>query len=150
MSDDLDIQRLARRLRDPLRGWGFVVSESDVWTPTYDGATPGTTTYSLQVGAWRRVGSIMIATCIIVWTAATGTGNARIALPVASVNVTNLDYGGSASLQNVTFANSTPTIEVVGGNAFFQLRSPLTNAAGALVQVEAAGTLVFTVTYFVA
>ena len=139
-----EIASLLERLRKSDVG-GVVVA----YTPTYDGAVSGNTTYTVQVGSYVRLGPIMIAAGIVVWTAATGTGNARITLPDTAVNTTNLDYGGSLSLSGVTFTNSTPTPELIFNNSFFQMRSPLTNAAGALVQVEAAGTLIFTITYFV-
>lgn len=123
----------------------------NAYSPSYfGGATAGATTFTTQVGAWIQLGAVVIATGQLVWTAATGTGNARISLPIAAVGTAGLAWGGSASFVNVTFANSTPTVEVIASNSFFQLRSPLTNAAGALVQVEAAGTLLFTVAYFIA
>lgn len=120
--------------------------DAGTYTPTYvGGTTAGATTYSLQQGEWIRIGGLVVASGVVVWTAATGTGNARISLPFASKAIS---FSGSASLSGVTFTNSTPTVEIGSGNIFFQLRSPLTNAAGALVQVEAAGTITFTATYF--
>lgn len=52
------------------------------WTPTYvGGVTPGVTTYSVQVGTWTRLGRAIFAYGRVVWTAATGTGNAHVSLP---------------------------------------------------------------------
>src|SRR5262245_48178750 len=57
----------------------YVVS---TWTVTYvGGTTAGVTTYSLQDGKYIRIGSLVIFTGAVVWTAATGTGDARISLP---------------------------------------------------------------------
>jgi hypothetical protein len=121
------------------------------YVPTYvGGTTAGVTTYTTQSGAWVRVGALMVATGTVVWTAATGTGNARISLPLASANVANQNYSGSLRTVNVTFANGTPQIIVVNNSAFFEMQSPLTNAASTTVAVEAAGNIVFTVNYFIA
>jgi hypothetical protein len=128
------LELMLERLRKADAG-GVVVS----YTPTCEGGTtPGTTTYSVQVGAYIREGNKV-----------TGTGNARVSLPIAAVNTTDLDYSGGLDLVSVTFANSTPTLELIYNTAYFQMRSPLTNAGGTLVQMEAAGTIIFTVTYFV-
>jgi hypothetical protein len=138
------VEALLERLRKVDAG-GVVVS----YTPTYEGGTtPGATTYSVQVGAYIREGNKVTATGTLIWTAATGTGNARVSLPIAAANVTDQDYSGGLDLVSVTFANSTPTLELIYNTAYFQMRSPATNAAGALVQMEAAGTIIFTVTYF--
>ncbi len=160
MSDALvtqsELEGLLRRLRALELRMGrtevreSVAPEMGTWLPTYTGATaPGVTTYTFQVGAYTRIGNVVIATGLVGWSAATGTGNAQILLPFTAANITNQDYSGSASLVSVTFANSTPTIELLFNTIRFQLRSPLTNAAGTIVQMEAAGQIMFTVTYMV-
>lgn len=121
------------------------------YTPTYLGATtPGATTYTLQQGGWRRIGAAIIVTGTVVWTAATGTGSANYSLPFAPVNTANQFFSGSVRVDSVTFANGTPEIVITPGNAFFQLVTPLTNAASPALVIEAAGNVVFTVVYFVA
>jgi hypothetical protein len=123
--------------------------EAKTYTPTYQGSTlAGATTYTTQAGFYQRVLSLVFVTGTLVWTAATGTGNAKISLPFASANVANQSFSGSARLINVTFANSTPTIELAPNSNFFLLHSPATNAAGAYVQMEAAGNLIFSLFYF--
>lgn len=122
---------------------------SGTYTPTYLGsATAGVTTYTTQQGAWVRKGKEITVTGTIVWSAATGTGNAQISLPFTSANVTNQNFSGSVRTVNVTFANGTPQILLQANNNFFILQSPLTNAASATVAMEAAGNIVFTITYF--
>lgn len=121
------------------------------YVPTYLGnTTAGVTTYTAQAGQYVRIGRVVIATGTITWTAATGTGNANISLPITAVATANLNITGSVATSGVTFANNAPQIFSVPGVAFFNLISPLTNAASPVVQIEAAGTIVFTVTYFVA
>lgn len=144
--------RIDRRLISALKGWflPFTAGNIGTYTPTYLGSTAaGTTTYSVQQGAWVRVGPIVFVTGTVVWTAATGTGNAQISLPFASANTSNQNFSGSVRTVNVTFANSTPQILIQPNTAFFILQSPLTNAASTTVQMEAAGNIVFSVWYFV-
>jgi len=147
-------QELARSLVKPLSSYFLSLRsgyKEGTYVPTYlGGTTPGATTYTTQVGAWRRVGSLVVVTGTIVWTAATGTGNAQISLPFASANVANQNFSGYARLINVTFAAGTPTIELAPNSAVALLHSPLTNAAGTYVQMEAAGNLIFSLAYFIA
>lgn len=121
------------------------------YLPTYlGGTTPGTTTYSIQQGAWARVGKLIVVTGTVVWTAATGTGNAQISLPFASANVANQFFSGGVRVDGVTFANGSPEIIISPNTSFFSLVTPITNAASPTLAIEAAGNIVFTVSYFVA
>lgn len=145
----LDIQRqlydiLARLERLEKTEIGPVAS---TYTPTYDGAVSGTTTYTSQVGFWTRKGNEITAWGTVIWTNATGTGNAQITLPFTASAVTSSNFSGSVRIQNVTFANGSVQVQVTAGTNFFILHSPATNAAGTNVQVETAGTIIFTVVY---
>ena len=114
------------------------------YLPTYlGGATPGVTTYSFQNGAWVRLGDVALVTGAITWTAATGTGNAQVSLPFTPAS----RGAGALWIQNVTFAGGTPLIQIAA-QAFFLMYSPATNAAGTIVQMEAAGDLRFTCVLF--
>lgn len=141
---DRKIDEILRRL-DNLERMSRPIISKESWTPTLaGGTTAGVTTYSLQQGFWVRLESVYLVTGTITWTAATGTGNAQVSLPFTPT------YRGSGALwtQNVTFANSTPTIQIAS-QPFFLMYSPLTNAAGAIVQMEAAGDIRFTCLLFV-
>lgn len=123
------------------------------WVVTYlGGTTPGTTTYAAngQVARWTRLGRMMFVRGRLEWTAATGTGNAQISLPFAPVNVTNLGGAIAVDTNNVTFTNSAPQGLLQANTAFFLLRSPITNAGSAVVQMEAAGIINFGGLYEVA
>lgn len=121
------------------------------YLPTYlGGTTPGVTTYSLQQGAWVRAGALVVVTGTVVWTAATGTGSIQISLPFTSANVANQFFSGGVRVDNVTFANNSPQVVGSPNLAFFTLASPLTNAGSTTLVMEAAGNIVFTVSYFVA
>lgn len=123
---------------------------SDTYIPTYLGVTtPGVTTYTTQVGWYTRIERIIIAWGQVIWTAATGTGNAVVSLPFAATTDTNAAFAGAVDLLGVTFTNSTPIAELVATGTGFVMRSPLTNANGAVVAVEAAGRIIFTIVYAV-
>ena len=125
--------------------------DAGTYSPTYEGSvTAGVTTYTLQQGAWIRIGAAIFVTGTVVWTAATGTGNAQISLPFTSANVSNQNYSGSVRTVNVTFANNAPQVLIGTNSAVFILQSPLTNAASTTVAVEVAGNIVFSVFYFLA
>lgn len=134
-------QALARLLARP-----FIIYAKGTYAPTYlGGTTAGTTTYAAdgQVGHYTRIGRLVFFYGRVQWTAATGTGNAQISLPFTPTNVTNL--GGSVAIDTntVTFANSAPQGLLQANAAFFLMRSPLTNAGSAVVQMEAAGIVNF-------
>lgn len=110
-----DMQTLARRLVEPLRGWflgygsGYV---SGTWTPTFEGTTiAGTYTYTVQRGYYVRIGEVVTLWGSIGISAISvaPTGNMQIAgLPFAaatvggsvrfvpSLYVDNLDYPTNA------------------------------------------------------
>lgn len=121
---------------------------ASTYTPTYLGGTsPGTTTYSFQDGGWVLKGDEVTVRGQVAWTAVTGTGNAQISLPFTAASA---NFTGSLYVNGVTFAAGTPEMLLTGGNAFFTMGSPATNAGPTTVQMEAAGNVIFTVTYFIA
>jgi hypothetical protein len=148
MSDDLTLQTQARALAPYLRPWilkSFYATGT--YTPTYQGGTTGgTTTYTFQDAAWTRIGNVIVVRGQVAWSAATGTGTARISLPIVA---NGGNFAGACVLNGVTFANSAPEVQITAGDLFFILRSPLTNAAPTDVAIEAAGNVIWTLTYFV-
>lgn len=136
------VKRLATRT--------FIYYDKGTYVPTYlGGTTAGVTTYTTQQGGWTQIGKTVLVTGTLVWTNATGTGNAQISLPFTSANVSNQNYSGSVRVVNVTFANSSPQILLSANAAIFILQSPLTNAAATTVAMEAAGNIVFSLFYFI-
>lgn len=128
----------------------FISYAKGTYTPTYlGGTTAGVTTYTTQQGAWIRIGKQITVTGTIVWTAATGTGNAQISLPFAAANVANQNFAGSLRNVSVTFANGTPQLQLASAGTVMLMQSPLTNAASTPVAIEAAGNIIFTIVYFV-
>lgn len=120
------------------------------YTPTYLGATtPGTTTYTVQVGAYTQIGSLVIATGRLTWTNATGTGIAIISLPVASANVTSQRYAISVWVDSITFTGSFVEAALAENASVFTLYTTTTNALATQLNIETAGSIIFTAVYFV-
>lgn len=139
-----EIADLLERLRKADVG-GVVTT----YTPTYDGAVSGVTTYSVQQGSYVREGNTVAVTGTIVWTNATGTGDARISLPITASATTNQNFSGFVRTVNITFANGSVQAQIAANTAYMIMFSPATNAAGTTVQMETAGNLIFTAVYFV-
>ena len=149
----MSTEQLTRRVNEILRRLDELEAQSKInytkgtYTPTYvGGTTAGTTTYAAngQVGEWTRIGRLVYFTGRVEWTAATGTGNARISIPFTASNRTNLNWVVSLALNNVTFANGSPTGLINANTAYFDIRSPQTNAGSTISAVEAAGIVNFT------
>lgn len=137
----------ARRLYKLLRAY-FPPMDAGTYTPTYvGGTTAGTTTYLLQEGEFRRLGPVVFCSGRINWSAASGTGEARISLP----SVVGATYRSSGSLfvDGVTFAGTMPQMLVTPGTQYFTMYSAATNAAPTVINVEAAGLIIWSVTYFI-
>lgn len=137
-----DLERRLRQLEAVSRIW----YDKGTYTPTYvGGTTAGTTTYAAngQVGHWTRIGRMVFFYGRVEWTAATGTGNAQISIPFTAVNTTNLNAAVAVAINNVTFTQGAPTGLVAANTAYFDIRSPITNAGSTVVQIEAAGIVNF-------
>jgi len=144
------IDDLVQQLIPPLRTWllPFDAANVGTYTPTYlGGTTPGTTTYTNQEGRWARFGPVVFVWGRVNWSAATGTGNARISLPFTIVAGALTRNPVTVFTNLVTFPNTTLQGLMVGAVAYFELYSHNTNAAVAAVQVEAAGEISFAAMY---
>jgi hypothetical protein len=140
------IEEIERRL-DLLEAASVISYAKGIWTPTYDGITPGATTYTTQQGAYTKIGRVVFAQFELVWTAAAGTGGIRIGgLPYTSLAGAKTPY--AVQTVNVTFANGSEQGVIQGGQVVGQVFSPATNAAGTELQVEAAGTMRGLIIYF--
>ena len=120
------------------------------WTPTYyGGTTAGTTTHAVQVGSYTRIGDVTFFSIYITWTAATGTGNARISLPSTSRNTTNLRSTPTVLPDSVTYSSGPPKALILPNTNYIDIYTTTSNAGSAAIAVEAAGGLVITGFYFV-
>lgn len=140
------IDQILRRL-DDLEAQSKINYAKGTYTPTYvGGTTAGTTTYAAngQVGEYTRIGRLVYFTGRVEWTAATGTGDARISIPFTASARTNLNWVVALGINNVTYAQNAPVGFINPSTAYFDIRSPITNAGATRSQVEAAGIVNFT------
>lgn len=128
--------------------WLTSFYDTSTYGPTYlGGTTPGTTTYLIQEGEYVRLGREVHVSGRINWSAATGTGDARISLP--SVVGNTYRTTGALFVDGITFGGSGVQMLVVPGTQYFTMYTPASNAAATLLTVEAAGLVIFSLTYFV-
>ena len=86
--------------------------EEGTYTPTLvGGTTAGTTTYTTQVGFYTRIGNRVTFDLTIIYTAATGTGEARLSLP----STANSASGYIAVVNVRTTIPSTAGYSLIGG-----------------------------------
>lgn len=89
--------------------WPIGAVQSGTWTPVIAGSgTPGTQTYSVQLGYWMKMGAFVIAWCQINMSAkdAGTSGNITInGLTHTARNVTNMRYSGSVGTWSATATN---------------------------------------------
>jgi len=119
------------------------------WLPQVVGlTTAGTTTYAAgkQVGAHERHGTLVLFTCYVSWTAATGTGHLAIA---------NLPYVSSASapgtavavaVENVTFTGVVQA-QILPNASSVTFYQQVSGGAATPLAVQAAGTIIMTGKY---
>ena len=124
------------------------------YVPTYTGGTtPGAgQAYTTQDGYYRRLADVVFFNGRITWTGAgTAAGNAQISLPFTAATATSGTYRWSGSLwtNNVTIGAFSPQMLISGGGAFFLMTTPANNAANAIIQIEAAGDVIFSGWYYV-
>ncbi len=125
--------------------WGPV---QGTYSPTYTGATTaGSTTYSVQIGRYYRLGNLCWFSARVDWTAATGTGEAQVSLPFAAKNIASFSQALSVFVRSVTFGGSGVQAITVPGTSVAVVRSAVSNATEATSAVEAAGTIILTGIY---
>jgi hypothetical protein len=96
--------------------------EEGTWTPTIFGATTaGTTTYTLQVGSYTKIGRKVFCNLQCTWSAQTGTGSLKIG---------GLPFACSAAMPVAAFIIFNGTINPA-------------NASGAAVQISATTILCY-------
>lgn len=142
------IQRLAQQLAEPIWPWiARLFLEVGSYTPTYvGGTTAGVTTYTTQQGAYVRIGPLVVAFINLAWSAATGTGEARISLPVAAASDVAL-YAGFARYTGVSWTGTAPQVVVNAGNSYLRMQGVSSDAGATITNIEAAGAAAITAIY---
>lgn len=149
MSDPDLYRRVARleKLIEELRTVDRPSGLATAYTPTYiGGTTAGTTTYTTQQGSYVRFGRLVIAFVNLAWSAATGTGEARISLPVAAASDVAL-YAGFARYSAVTWTGTAPQVVLNSGNSYFRMQGVSSDAGATITNIEAAGAAAITLVY---
>lgn len=148
MSTLLDELDLLRRRVEQLEQIERQLTTRGTYTPTYTGATtPGTTTYSIQIGRYQRIGSLCWFSARVDWTAATGTGVAQVSIPLQAKNTSSFAQALSVYTSGVTFAASGLLAVINPGASVALIGTPTSNAATVSIPVEAAGLIILTGVY---
>jgi hypothetical protein len=119
--------------------------EEGTFTPTIVGTTDaGTGTYTVQVGVYTKVGTIVHFAATILWTAHTGTGNMRVGgLPFTCDNTAN--YNPACALDNnnlTTPAGTYPTAVLLSNTTQIGLSSvPTGGGSRASLALDTAATI---------
>lgn len=143
------LEDIQRRL-DQLEARSVMSYAKSTYVPAYLGAaTAGVTTYTTQVGFYTKIGRAVFFNGYVLWTGATGTGAATISLPFTPDATANMRYSVMLRTNNVTFANGSVQGRIAPGDPRIFLDSPLTNAASTVINVEAAGDIMFSGFFFV-
>lgn len=141
---DRQLQTLAQKLAPvilPILARLFSIAST--YTVTYlGGTTPGTTTYTTQLGFYFRIFDIVFFHLRLTWTNATGTGNAQVSIPFTAVNTAGMAYTVGVWSSGLTFANGNVVGRILGNEAFFTFQSLLTNAGPSASAVETAGDVI--------
>jgi hypothetical protein len=120
--------------------------EEGTFTPVLAGdATPGTGTYSVQLGLYTRIGRQVSYSVNLVWSAHTGAGNMVITgLPFTSKNVSNLYYSAAIVANNIALtANNYPACFILNNSTSITLRQlPTGGGATAVIPLDTAGTFI--------
>jgi hypothetical protein len=127
--------------------------EEGTFSPTIIGTTTaGTASYTVQTGAYTKIGRLVNFQFYIVWTGGTGTGDFRVGgLPFTSSATPNF-YGACAiGFLNLTLpALGIATANVDNNSTNIDLRSyPAGGGAGAAFAYDADGSLIINGSYYV-
>lgn len=148
---EIELWRAIREIKaelDQIRALSRLTYAKGSYAPTNVGGTSaGTTTYSQQQGWYWKIGQLVFVTGQVVWTTATGTGDARISVPFTPSASAGFRATGSLRLSNVTFTTTTPELLLEPTAAFFTMHAPVSNNTANVVQMEAAGLVTFSLCY---
>lgn len=148
-----DLQGLASRLVEPLRGWfapapiaPSVTSPWGTYTPTYyGGTTVGVTTWTVgfPTGSYLLIGPLCFVYGQLVWTNQTGTGEGRLGMPFTAAANTPLLIRPSS----YTWTNTQVMGLILGGQSYARIESVSSAGAAAAEPVRTSGNIVFSAVY---
>lgn len=129
------------------------VYETGTWTPTIFGtAVAGAGTYTNNVGLFTRTNNTVNVLANLLWTAHTGSGNARFTLPFTSAagpnNISSFVIGYmnnyALTASNIGYLTNIPSNATM---EFYQY--PTGGGASTAVALDTAAQIIFSGTYFV-
>ena len=118
------------------------------------GGTPGTTTYTTQIGRYTKVGRLVTVSVSLAWTNVVGgTGGLQFGgLPFTSANTAGSYDGISiAYVSNIASTAGTVLYGLVefGSTVVTMTQTPTGGGTYGLVTLDTAGEIAFTATYTV-
>lgn len=118
------------------------------YTPTYyGGTTAGVTTYTAQFGRYVVIDKFCAVFGTVGWSNATGTGNARVSLPVPVLNLSGFGVPVLMRMNSVTWTGATFQGLAAGPNDYFEIEGVSSNAGPTKTAVETAGAILYTLFY---
>jgi hypothetical protein len=146
------IQKLIRELKEAGL-WAALAQEfyvpATAYTPVITGlTTAGTGGYSVQFGAYTRVGDTVHAHAYLTWGSHTGTGTMALSLPFATGAGTRF----AATLWGNGFAFTGAHLQgqIVAAESRVQISALSAAGVATGVPVPAAGTIILSATYYTA
>lgn len=123
------------------------ISDTNTYVPTIIGtSTPGTATYTTQVGRYTKMGDLVFFNVFLAWATGNGTGNLAFTIPFAHTADANSEAVSALDLSSVPWPAGKTQVVAVGsiGNSRFDLFGMQDNAAEAAIAYSASGTLLCT------
>jgi hypothetical protein len=120
--------------------------EEGTWTPAVSGVTTaGTASYSLQIGSYVKIGSLVYASCNIYATGFNGTGDFRVSgLPfTAASDHTSMTAAQWNNSPFATFSDYGGVVGLLSANqTYIEFRASDTNASGTYTQLQCGPTTI--------
>lgn len=118
------------------------------WTPAVEGSSAaGIGTYSVQLGRWLQLGTMVVAWIYLTWSAHTGTGNMTVTLPVASTAANSMRFGVPIWLSDIAFTGAHVQGQIIGGASIINLEAVAATGTRTAIPMDTAGALIITAAY---
>ena len=125
--------------------------EEGTWTPTLFGtATAGTASYTQRVGTYTKVGNLVYVQMYLVFSSFTGTSAMRISgLPFTAESGAYENHVGNIQLENISLPTGTIQVapRAIDGQTYIRIDATKDNSGFAELLVDAAGSIIISITY---
>lgn len=118
------------------------VYDEGTWTPTIVFSTDdGDLSYDLQVGAYTKIGNIVIVSCQIDFDETTASGDIRIGgLPFTSNSTANLKPGGAVNIDGMSGITGDTSWVLFPGTTQLRLQEGVTGNSANINETNSAAT----------